>query len=232
MGVIGWDGFNIEVKEIESGSPAQRAGLQAGDIFVSINGRAVSSNTVVKDMVARSGGKPLDIQVKRNGALLHFSVTPMLAAASTYRIGVLYSEAFPFPVTVLKLSFPEALVQSIRQNRDETVAVFQVLGGILERRVSPKAMAGPVGIFKETREAVEGGPIRYLSLMAFVSLNLAIFNLLPIPILDGGTLVVLFIEMLLQREVSLAIKETVLKLGFVLLMTLVVFVIYNDFTKS
>ena len=109
--------------------------------------------------------------------------------------------------------------------------MFQVLGGIIERRVSPKNISSPIGMAKMANDAASQGAWSYLFLMAFVSLQLAIFNLLPIPILDGGTLLLLIIEMLLQREVSVQVKETVFKLGFVFLMMLVVFVIYNDISK-
>ena len=105
------------------------------------------------------------------------------------------------------------------------------LGSILQRRVSPKALAGPIGIAQLSSEAAQQGPLSFLLLMSMVSLNLAIFNLLPIPILDGGTLLLLIIEMLLQREVSLQVKETVFKLGFVFLMAVVAFVLYNDISK-
>jgi regulator of sigma E protease len=110
--------------------------------------------------------------------------------------------------------------------------IFQVLSSIVERRVAAKsAMSGPIGIAQMSNEAAQQGAWSYLFLMAIVSLNLAIFNLLPIPILDGGTLLMLLIEMLLQREVSLQVKETVLRLGFVFLMMVVVFVIYNDISR-
>jgi regulator of sigma E protease len=232
IGVIGWDYENIEVKDVEKDSPAQAAGMKVGDIFLSIDGQAVASRTVVQDAVAHSHGNPMDIQVKRNGAPVHISVTPMKMSNSTYHIGVFYGESFPFPVEIVKLPLPEAFLQSLRENRDNTVLVFETLGSILQRRVSAKSISGPVGMAKSSGEAYKRGPWTYLSFMAFVSLNLAIFNLLPIPILDGGTLVLLLIEMLLQREVSMRIKEAVLKLGFVLLMMVVVFVIYNDLTKS
>jgi regulator of sigma E protease len=106
-----------------------------------------------------------------------------------------------------------------------------MLGSIIERRVSPKTVSGPIGMAVMSNQAAQQGPWMYLLLMALVSLNLAIFNLLPIPILDGGTLLLLAIEMLLQREVSMRIKETVFKLGFVFLMMVVMFVIYNDISK-
>jgi len=144
-----------------------------------------------------------------------------------YRIGV----SFRLPVEIVKLSFPQAFVQSLRFNRQNALMIFQMLGSIIERRVSPKSVSGPIGIAVMSNEAAQQGPWMYLLLMALVSLNLAIFNLLPIPILDGGTLLLLLIEMLLQREVSLRIKETVFKLGFVFLMMIVGFVIYNDVSK-
>jgi regulator of sigma E protease len=232
IGNIGWNYQNIEVGEVESGSPAQAGGLKAGDIFVTMNGQVVASTSVVQEAVAHSAGKPIDIQVKRSGQIVRLSVTPMKVSNSAYHIGVSYGERFPFPVEIVKLSFPDAFAQSLRDNRENTVLVFQTLGSILERRVSAKSVSGPIGMAKSSKEAAKRGPWTYLNFMSFVSLNLAIFNLLPIPILDGGTLLLLFIEMLLQREVSMNIKETFLKLGFVLLMMVVVFVIYNDLTKS
>jgi regulator of sigma E protease len=119
----------------------------------------------------------------------------------------------------------------LRFNRQNALMIFKFLGGLIQHRVSPKSLAGPIGIAQMSSQAAEEGPWTYLLFMAFVSLQLAIINLLPIPILDGGTLLVLIIEMLLQREVSLQVKETALKLGFVLLMMLMVFVIYNDISR-
>ncbi len=229
VGTIGWAyQSDIEINDVEAGSPAQAAGLKRRDVFVSINGQAVASRSIVQDSVAHSNGKPIDIEVKRGAQTLHVPVTPIKLNGSTYHIGVLYGD----PVEIVKLNFADALAESLRKNRDDTVLVFETLGSIAQRRVSPKSVSGPIGMAKTSGEYFKRGPYEYLGFMSFVSLNLAIFNLLPIPILDGGTLLLLLIEMLLQREVSLAIKETVLKLGFVLLMMVVVFVIYNDLTKS
>jgi regulator of sigma E protease len=233
IGTIGWGYANIEVEVVEPGSPAHVGGLKAGDIFLSIAGQPVASRSIVQDSILHSDGRTIDIGVKRGGVVTHLSVTPAkFGGSSVYRIGVQYGETYPFPVQIVKLSFPQAFAQSVRENRDISIAVFQTLGSILQRRVSPKSVSGPIGMAKTSGDAYKRGLWTYLSFMAFVSLNLAIFNLLPIPILDGGTLVLLLIEMLLQREVSMHIKEAVLKLGFVLLMMVVVFVIYNDLTKS
>jgi regulator of sigma E protease len=109
--------------------------------------------------------------------------------------------------------------------------IFKVLEGIVERRMSPKSIEGPFRIAQMSGQAAREGPVEFTVLMAGVSLNLAIFNLLPIPILDGGVILMLLIEMLLRRDLDLKVKEAVLKVGFVFLMVVVVFVLYNDLSK-
>lgn len=221
---------NTQIGDVRPGGPAQAAGLQRGDLFLSANGLKVFSAMTVRQAVIHSGGRPVHFQVLHAGKPIDLSVTPRATsdAAMPFQIGV----TFQSPVQWTKLDFPDAFRRSVQMNELNATTMFQVLGGILERRVSPKsAFSGPIGIAQMSSEAASQGPWMYLSLMAFVSLQLAIFNLLPIPILDGGTLVLLLIEMLLQREVSIRVKEAVFKLGFVFLMMLVVFVIYNDISK-
>lgn len=230
IGVAGWGGEqNIQVGEVQPGSPAARAGLKPDDLFMSVNGQQVASPVTVQQAIIHSGGKPVDFQVMRHGHLLSMTITPTPTKDPKlpFHIGV----GFKLPVQMVKLGFGPAMEQSLRFNKTNALMVFQVLGGIMERRVSPKSLSGPIGIAQMSSEAAKAGAWSYLFVMAFVSLQLAIFNLLPIPILDGGTLLMLIIEMLLQREVSLQVKETIFKLGFVFLMMLVVFVIYNDLSK-
>jgi regulator of sigma E protease len=221
---------NTEIGEIKAGGPAQAAGLKRGDLFLTANGVKVFSAMTVRQAVIHSGGKPVQFQILHDGKPVDISVTPRANTtdpAMPFQIGVV----FQIPIQWTKLGFADAFAHSIEMNERNATTMFQVLAGVLERRVSPKSFSGPIGIAQMSSEAASQGPWMYLSLMAFVSLQLAIFNLLPIPILDGGTLLLLLIEMLMQREVSLRVKETVFKLGFVFLMMLVVFVIYNDLTK-
>ena len=230
VGTIGWVGEqNIQIGEIQPGSPAQKAGLKPGDLFLNVDGQAVVSPVTVQQAVVHSAGRPIDLDVVRSGQTLSFSISPVKTtdAKLPYRIGV----SFRAPVEIMKLSFPDAFVESLKFNRQNALGIFQMLGSIIERRVSPKTVSGPIGMAVMSNQAAQQGAWMYLLLMALVSLNLAIFNLLPIPILDGGTLLLLAVEMLLQREVSMRIKETVFKLGFVFLMMVVVFVIYNDISK-
>jgi regulator of sigma E protease len=110
--------------------------------------------------------------------------------------------------------------------------LYQFIRGMVEQRLSPSSLEGPIGIARLSGEAAREGATTYLGLMAYVSLNLAVVNLLPIPLLDGGTILILLIEMLMRRGLDLRVKEAVVKVGFVFLMMMIVFVIYNDISKS
>jgi regulator of sigma E protease len=134
-------------------------------------------------------------------------------------------------IETTRLSLPEALQESVRQNVKGASLIFQFLTGIVERRMSPKTLEGPIRIAQLSGEAAREGPSTFIMLMSMVSLNLAIFNLLPIPILDGGVIVMLLIEMLMRRDMSLSVKEAVFKVGFVFIMVIVAFVLYNDLSK-
>jgi regulator of sigma E protease len=102
---------------------------------------------------------------------------------------------------------------------------------MVQRRMSPKNLTGPIGMIELSGDAAREGPSAFLGLMSMVSLNLAIFNLLPIPILDGGLILMLLVEMVMHRDLSLTVKEAVFKVGFVFIMLVVAFVLYNDISR-
>ena len=131
----------------------------------------------------------------------------------------------------IKLSLPAAFRESIQANSKSALLIVQFLKGMLERRMSPKNLSGPIGIGTMAGAAAREGPAEFFQLMCMVSLNLAIFNLLPIPILDGGVILMLLVEMMMQRDLSLTVKEAVFKVGFVCIMVIVAFAIYNDISK-
>jgi len=177
------------------------------------------------------GGKSVTILYSRNGKPGTLTVTPVMTtmdgAGPRWMIGVNLGPK----VELVSLSFPQALVQSVHYNAKYATLIYQFLQGIVERRMSPKSLEGPIRIAQLSGDAAREGPSAFVMLMSMVSLNLAIFNLLPIPILDGGVILLLFIEMLMGRDLSLRVKEAVFKLGFVFLMVVVVFVLYNDISK-
>ncbi len=230
IGEAGWSGdLPVQVGDVQRDSPAQAAGLESGDTFVKVNGKPVVSLTAIRQAVFGSKGKPVEFQMMRHGELRDISVAAKATGdpKTPWLIGI----HFRMPVQFVKLGLGPALVESLKFNRQNALMWVQVLRSLIERRVSTKSVAGPIGIAQMSSEAAQNGAWDYLLLMSIVSLQLAMLNLLPIPILDGGTLLMLIIEMLMQREMSLQLKENIFKLGFVFLMMIVVFVIYNDISR-
>ena len=229
LGEAGWNG-GVQVAEVIKGTPAATAGLRPGDSFIKVDNQPVASPDTVRNVVMKSGGKPVDFTISRGGQFQNITVTPEKNndPRAPYLIGIYFQHRPEF----VKLGLGPALAQSWRFNKENALLIYQLLGSILEHRVSAKsALAGPIQIAQMSSQAAHEGATSYLTIMAIISLNLAVFNLLPIPILDGGTLLLLVIEMLLQREVSMQVKEMVFKIGFVCLMAIVVFAIYNDISR-
>ena len=125
----------------------------------------------------------------------------------------------------------EALVLSVQKNVESAGLIFQTVWGLLTRETSPKQLMGPVAIAQLSGESAQLGWIPLLSLMAAISLNLGLLNLLPIPILDGGHILIMALEGVARRDFSVRVKEKMLLAGFVVLMMLMVTVIYNDLAR-
>ena len=201
-------------------------------MLLTANGQTIQSMYTLQDIIQSTNGKPVTIEYERNGKRSSVTVTPVFSKGdgpARWIIGFLPERRLNLITT--RLSLPAAFSESVRQNVKGAELIFKFLAGIIERRMSPKSLEGPIRIAQLSGEAAREGPSSFFLLMSMVSLNLAIFNLLPIPILDGGVIVLLLIEMLIRRDLSLQVKETVFKLGFVFLMVVVAFVIYNDLSK-
>jgi regulator of sigma E protease len=230
-GFAGWgEQSDIEIASSLSDSPAAKAGLQPRDIIVSVNGQPIHSTPKVHDIINSTGGKPVDVVFSRNGKLMTAHLTPAMSennGSKEWLIGVKLQPK----VVLVSLPFPEALSESVRQNAKSATFIYQFLRGVAERRMSPRSLSGPIKIVQMSGEEAREGPMAYFWLMAGLSLNLAIVNLLPIPILDGATIFMLLVEMFMRRDLSLRVKETAFRLGFVFLMAVVAFVLYNDISK-
>jgi len=183
------------------------------------------------ELIRASQGKPVSITYSRTGeGPKTVQIVPEWKDAdgtANWRIGVKLQRR----VTYIQLGLQDALVESVRENMNYASLIYNFLSGLFERRMSPKSLEGPIGIARASAEAARNGWADYLQLMSAVSLNLAIFNLLPIPILDGGVILLLLMEMFIRKDLSLQVKETVMKFGFVFLMAVVAFVLYNDISK-
>jgi regulator of sigma E protease len=231
LGFAGWDERGeVQLGEITPHLPAEKAGLKKGDLLIAANGQPIHSLFKFQEITQNSGGKPVEIDFERNHQKRHISVRPVFASIDgpeRWMIGVM-----PQPkLNLTRLSFAGAFRESVRQNAKGALLIAQFLKGMAERRMSPKNLTGPIGIAQLSGEAAREGPSAFVILMSMVSLNLAVFNLLPIPILDGGVILMLFVEMVMQRDLSLNVKEAVFKVGFVAIMVIVAFAIYNDISR-
>lgn len=233
VGSAGWESENqVEVVSLSPGSPAAKAGLAKGDLLVRINGMPIRTRDTLQETIRRSGGKPVTLEYVRNGMSHTVTINPVYSNPDNtprWMIGVLTD--LKLDIRKTKLSFPDALRESLAENTRNAGLIFEMLRGIVERRMSTKNISGPIGIAHYATEAAQEGVGPFLMLMSVVSLNLAIINLMPIPILDGGAILTLLIETVMGRDLSLNVKEAMLKVGFVFLMMLIVFSIYNDLAK-
>lgn len=229
IGVIGWsEQSEIRIKSIRKGFDALRAGLLPGDVIVSVNGIPVRRTAKLIEIISASNGAAVEVIYARNGQRNKASVQPKKDdRENRYMIGI---EMEP-RVVITKLPFVEAVSESFRFNWRSATLILDYLKGVVQMRLSPKQFEGPVGIARMASQAAKSGPEDFMTLMSMVSLNLAIFNLLPIPVLDGGMILVLLIEMLRRRDLSLQLKERVLQVGLAFLLMMVVFVLYNDISK-
>jgi regulator of sigma E protease len=231
-GNAGWEQeTEVEVASFFAGvDTARQAGLEKGDILVSVNGMPIRAVSRLRDVIDQTKGAPVDLVYARQGQTHQVTITPTRRDAEgqeRWMIGVQLGTR----VEMVKLPFGQAVVESIRRNAQSSAVLVQVLESIVERRMSPKSLEGPIRIAQLSGEAAREGAVTFFGLMAAVSLNLAIINLVPIPIFDGGVILMLFIEMLLRRDLDLKVKEAVMRVGFVFLMVVLVFVIYNDLSK-
>lgn len=219
------------ISEVASGTPASHAGLRAGDRVRAIDGQKIEYWDQFVDLVRGSGGRTLQLEVERGGQMLTLSVTPKQGIADStdtkYQIGVA-----PEPALAYKRV---GLVQSVSEARSRTWDIveetFGVFGKLFSGRVSVKQLQSVVGISRAAGEAVSQGPFTVISLMALISVNLGILNLLPIPILDGGHILLLSLEGLRRRDFSLAFKERFIQVGLVFLLVLFAYVMYNDVVR-
>ncbi len=235
IGDAGWsEETPVRLGQTVAGFPAEKAGIENGDVLKSLNGEAVTSWRQVPDSIQRSQDQPIELEVLRNEELVKLKLTPIYdtsdAESPAWRIGVELRPDYERIST--SLGFAEAVEQSVDYNVKNATLIFGFLAGLVERRMSPKSLEGPIGIARLSGEAARAGWAPLIMLMAAISLNLGIFNLLPIPILDGGMITVLLLESLIRRDISVAIKERILQVGVVFLMLLFAFVIYNDILKS
>jgi regulator of sigma E protease len=216
---------------VAAGSPAALAGLHGGDKILEMNSYTPHSVFAMQFYLQDQKSKPENLTVQRGSNIFHVTVVPQQISGPDglkYRLGVTVD---PPPTTIEKLGFAAAAVESAKENWKEAGLVKDIIGGLFEHRVSIKAMSGPIGIGQQVHQAFQLGWNTVVEITAEISLQLGIFNLLPIPILDGGMIVFLLIESIMRRDVNEQVKERIYQIAFVCIILFAALVIFNDITK-
>jgi len=213
-----------QITAVSGGTPAEAAGFRSGDEIRAVDGRPIADSKDFVQYVEKRAGVRILVQVLRDGAIRTIPVVPRNdGGRGVIGIGIgLFQRYSP----------GRAVVESVRYNIEIVLRTFQMIGKIFTRDISAKsALAGPIEIAAQTGAAARVGFKQLLHLMGFLSISIAILNLMPIPILDGGQIFILTIEGVIRRDLSLRFKEIITQVGFVMILLLMVVVIWFDVTK-
>ncbi len=220
------------VGEVDTPSPAARAGLQKDDLIVGINGKAVTSWEEMAAQIAESGGRPLAVVVDRAGQRLTLDLRPELTTTQNlfgedvqrYVIGIRSAG----DVIPKKLSFVDAVQMSFARTWEITKLTVLSVVKLIQGKLPATTLGGPIKIAQMAGAQAKEGMMNLMVFTAVISINLGILNFLPIPVLDGGHLLFFTIEMISRRPVSIKVREIAQQFGIFLLILLMIFVIYND----
>lgn len=209
-------------------SPAFQVGLRRGDVILEVNGKRVKSWYEVVEEIRKSQGRPIKLVIKREDKVIEKTVVPVIHPGTQKPMLGISPLVETYKVSY---SLGEALNKALERTWDLTKLTFEFLYGLVTGSVSFKALGGPIAIAQFAGQSAQLGLIPYLNSMAFISLQLAIFNLLPLPILDGGLILLFLIEMIRRRPLPEKFKEYWQRAGFALIVTLMFFVILNDLLR-
>jgi regulator of sigma E protease len=219
------------VRPVDRGTPASRAGLQRGDLVLSVNGAPVRNWFDFYEIITHSNGQVLNTVVRRSGNEVKLEIHPLQnkdeEGVTAWRIGVAPEGEWAFKPMTFSASVKEASDETL----GATAKLFGVMGRLFTGKLSVKQLRSFVGIAAMAGQAVEEGPVDVITMMAMISLNLGILNLLPIPILDGGNILLLTMEAIRRRDFSLAFKERFVQVGLVFLLVFFAYVMYNDVVR-
>jgi regulator of sigma E protease len=216
-----------EIEAINRNQPADAAGLKTGDVILAVDGKADASYEQLITAIRSHADQPLTLTIKRGAQQMAIGVTPRLVGDAAM-IGAQFSF---FETYTVEPGLIEAVKLSVDQNWDWTKQIGRTLGGLVTRSTSMKQLMGPVAIADLSGSAAKAGWLPLFTLMAMISLNLGLLNLMPVPVLDGGHITILALEGLARRDFSMKVKERMLGAGFILLVMLMVTVIFNDLMR-
>jgi regulator of sigma E protease len=214
------------VSSVLPGLPAEKAGLKAGDLILEVDGTPVTFASQLIESISKKSNTQVTLKIARNGATHDVQITPELYAGRG-RIGINIGE----DVTRINPGPIDAVAMSLKRNYDQSGLIFRTVWQLITRETSTRQLMGPLAIAQLSGESAQQGWVPLFALMASISLNLGLLNLLPIPVLDGGHIFIMALEGLVRRDFSVRVKEKMFLAGFAVLLMLMVTVIYNDLTR-
>ena len=226
IGTIGI-GPTVRIQEVRPGTPAEQAGLKVGDAILKVGDKYIAHADDVSPAVQATEGREIPVQISRAAQTMTFPMVPARQDGA-YRIGITVGGGDIIP---RKFGPAGAFVAACRWSWERTQQIGEVLGRLLTARLSPKTVAGPLGIAQESGKAARSGPVAFFLFLAFISLNVGLLNLFPLPPLDGGHLAILAGESVIRRDFSATVKAWILNAGAVAILLLVALVLYSDFSK-
>jgi regulator of sigma E protease len=223
----------IVVREVAPNSPAAENGLRVGDRIVAVDGEPVKSAEQVTQLIREHKGQAITLRVDRQGTQLEITATPRRLDDGKERLGFSPDEEIPFQ----RIGVGGALASAIDTNFEYVRVTGKAMGQLFSGKRSVRnTISGPIGIYRvASTSAIRLGWAGVFSMLGFLSLNLGVFNLLPIPVLDGGAIFLLLIDGLLAvvgMTISVTVRERIQQVGFVFVILLMVFVITNDLLKQ
>ena len=226
--VFGYPQDHLVVSAVSPGTPAERSGLMAGDVILQVNGISLANGAEFPPIVDKSQSQPLDLKVQRGDRTLDVQLIPQQVSTakgvSHWQIGVLRTG----DLVDRRLSVGASIVESVGMNVLMARQISYVVVELFRGNISLKQLEGPLGIARESGRAAKQGIAELISLMAMIGVNLAVLNLLPIPPLDGGHILMLFIEGTIRRDLSVRVKERFVTVSMVFLLLVFAIVMYND----
>lgn len=211
---------------LQTGFPAEEAGLQVDDEIIAINDQPIVHWDQLVDIVSASANQELHVTVLRKGQTLQFSITPR-----EYNERGFLGISSQTLVVMKKYGIVESISRGVKRCWELTTMTFDMLRRLVTLQASVKTVGGPIMIAQMSGEVARQGLSEMLNFMGLVSLSLGIFNLLPIPILDGGHIFLLFVEFLNRKPLSIHKRELAQKIGLLILIPLFLFVFYNDIAR-
>lgn len=225
---------STRVGDVMKGEPAYEAGIRTGDVITRIDGKPVREFTDIHSAVNTAGQRPLVFEIDRNGEVLTFRITPKLSdeknvfgetTGQSVRIGV--GRALETRRDSIGEAIPHAFIHTVNMTELTIIGIGKLITGSISR----SNLGGPILIYQQVGQQAKAGLAHFLNLLAIISISLGVFNLFPIPILDGSHILFAFVEMVVRRRIPDSTVEVAQKIGLGILICIMVLATFNDITR-